>query len=72
MKAGDVLKAVVDYFGPEGLGLQVTQRTLIGVRLEGGGGFVQVSVHPGKPTDVDLVIHEWGAHTVTFMCKIKK
>jgi hypothetical protein len=72
MKAGDVLRASVAYFGPEGLGLQVTQRTLVGVRLEGGGGFVEVHVRPGKPTDVDLVVHEWERHAAPFMHKIKK
>jgi hypothetical protein len=72
MKAGDVLKATIAYFGPEGLGLQVTQRSLISVRLEGGGGFVEVSVRPGQPTDVDLALHEWEQHAATFMRKIKK
>lgn len=72
MKAGDVLKQSIAYFGPEGLGLQVARRTLTGVRLEGSGGFVEVQVQAGKPTEVDLVIHEWEQHAVKFMRSIKK
>ncbi len=67
MKAGDVLKQTVKYFGPEGLGLQVTSRTLTSVRLEGGGGFVEVQVRVGPQTDVDMVLHEWEAHASTFL-----
>ncbi len=72
MKAGDVLQETIAYFGPEGLGLHVTQRTLISIRLEGSGGFVEVTAHPGKPTDVDIVLHEWEQHAAKFMTKIKK
>lgn len=72
MKAGDVLKQTIAYFGPEGLGLQLTERTLTGVRLEGGGGFVEVRVRPGSPTDVDLVLHEWEQHAVRYMREINK
>lgn len=76
MKAGDVLEETVAYFGPAGLGLQVTKRTLTSVRLEGGGGFVQVQVRVGEPepgtTDVDLVLDEWEQHALLFMKKIKQ
>ena len=72
MKAGDVLKEAVQYFGPEGLGLEVTSRTLTGVRLEGGGGYVEVQVHIGPPTEVDVVIHEWEAHASSFLRAIHR
>jgi hypothetical protein len=72
MKAGDVLKQTVRYFGPEGLGLQVTGRTLTSVRLEGSGGYVEVHVRVGPRTDVDLILHEWEAHAAAFLRKIRK
>ncbi|MDD3828285.1 MAG: hypothetical protein GX597_10605 [Anaerolineaceae bacterium] len=72
MKAGDVLKETVRFFGPEGLGLQVASRTLTGVRLEGGGGYVDVQVRVGPRTEVDLVIHQWEAHAADFLRRIHK
>lgn len=72
MKAGDVLKQTVRYFGPEGLGLEVTSRTLTSVRLEGSGGYVEVLVRVGPRTEVDAVIHEWEAHASAFLREIHK
>jgi len=72
MKAGDVLKKTVRYFGPDGLGLAVTSRTLTSVRLEGSGGYVEVQVHVGPRTEVDVVIHEWEAHASAFLREIHK
>ena len=72
MKAGDVLKETVRYFGPEGIGLQVTSRTLTSVRLEGSGGYVEVQVRAGRPTEVDAIIHEWEAHATDFLRRIHK
>ncbi len=72
IKAGDVLKEAVRFFGPEGLGLQVADRTLTGVRLEGGGGYVDVQVRVGPQTEVDVVIHEWEAHAADFLRRIHK
>ena len=72
MKAGDVLKQAVHYFGPDGLGLQVSNRTLTSVRLEGGGGYVEVQVRAGPQTEVDMVLHQWEAHASTFLQKIQK
>jgi hypothetical protein len=72
LKAGEVLKEAVAYFGPGGLGLQVTSRSLTSVRLEGSGGFVEVQVHVGDPTEVDLVLHEWEQQAKPFMKRIRK
>jgi hypothetical protein len=72
MKAGYVLKETIAYFGPQGLGLKVTNRTLTSVRLEAGSSFVEVEVRVGKPTDVDIVLHEWEQQAVKFMKRIKK
>jgi hypothetical protein len=72
MKVGDVLKTTVAYFGPDGLGLHVTQRGLTGVRLEEGTSYVQVHARPGKPTQVDIILHEWEHTAPEFMRKIKK
>lgn len=72
MKAGEVLKEAVAYFGPDGLGLQVTSRSLTSVRLEGSGGFVEVQVRVGDPTGVDLVLHEWEQQAKPFMNRIRQ
>ncbi|HSJ53607.1 MAG TPA: hypothetical protein VLC52_07630 [Anaerolineae bacterium] len=72
MKAGEVLKETVHFFGPEGLGLQVTSRTLTSVRLEGSGGYVEVQVRVGPRTEVDVVLHEWEAHAPAFLREIHK
>jgi hypothetical protein len=72
MKAGDVLKEAIAYFGPEGLGLQVTGRSLTSVRLEGSGGFVEVQVRVGDPTEVELLLHEWEWHAEPFADRIRK
>lgn len=72
MKAGDVLKEAVRFFGPDGLGLQVISRTLTGVRLEGSGGYVDVQVRVGPRTEVDMVIHEWETHAADFLRQIHK
>ncbi len=72
LKAGEVLKRTVAYFGPEGLGLQVTSRTLTGVHLEGSGGYVDVQVRVGPRTDVDIILHEFEAHAGEFLGRIRK
>lgn len=72
MKAGDVLQEAVRFFGPEGLGLQITGRTLTSVRLEGGDGYVDVQVRVGPRTEVDMVLHEWEAHAAPFLRQIHK
>lgn len=72
MKAGEVLKEAMSYFGPQGLGLDVASRTLTGVRLEGGGGYVEVQVRVGRRTEVDVVMHEWEAHAAEFLARIHK
>jgi hypothetical protein len=72
IRTGDVLKRTVAYFGPDGLGLHVTQRGLTGVRLEKGTGYVEVSARPGRPTQVDIILHEWEHTAPDFMSKIKR
>jgi len=72
MRAGDVLKTTVAYFGPDGLGLHVTQRGLTGVRLELGTSYVEVHARPGRPTQVEIILHEWERNAPEFMGRIKK
>jgi hypothetical protein len=57
----EVLDRAVEYFGPQGLGLEINRRTSNSIYFEGGGGHVQVEVKPtedGK-TDVDIQSQEW-------------
>jgi hypothetical protein len=75
LKADEIFSRTISYFGPGGLGLSVTEESPCCIRLEGGGGFVEVhvsSVSDGEPTEVDLVLHEYEQHAIPFMRKIKK
>jgi hypothetical protein len=58
------------YFGDE-YGLEVTERSECCIRLEGGGGYVSISVEPeGNLTKVDLEGREWTFELERFMASI--
>ncbi len=58
------------YFGDE-YGLKVTERSDCCIRMEGGGGYVFISVKPeGNLTDVNMVGSEWTYELERFMQSI--
>jgi len=49
-----------DYFGPQGVGLEVTNEQGTCIILQGGGGHVAVTASPGeKKTTLELETREW-------------
>jgi hypothetical protein len=64
-----VLDAATRYFGPNGLGLQVTGRTTGATDFVGGGGQVRVITGraPGERTTVEVRTLEWGYHARRFL-----
>ncbi len=66
------LERVIHTFGPEGLGLTLSQQTEAYVVLEGGGGHVAAVVRPtdDQRTEVDIETREWDYHVQRFIGKI--
>lgn len=67
MTPADAIRNAVAYFGPGGLGLEVTQQETSCARFEGGGGHVYVTAVGGEKTTVELETREWDYHVRRFM-----
>ncbi len=67
-----VLNEAARFFGPDGQGLQVKDRCEgSSILLEGGGGYVTVTVCPkGKGAEVTLETREWEQSVQQFLGKI--
>lgn len=68
-----VLERAVDYFGPNGVGLEITQQDDSHVQLRGGGGYVAIRVQPqrdGGTTEVEIESREWEHDAERFLEKI--
>ena len=68
-----VLERAVEFFGPEGLGLDFTQRDADSVHLQGGGGYVVVRAHRAPQstlTTVDIESREWDRDAKRFLEEI--
>jgi hypothetical protein len=71
-KPGEVVKKALEFFGPDGYGLKVTQQNDTCVYFEGGGGGVSVATcTDDKGTSVDLETREWEHQVREFASKIK-
>jgi hypothetical protein len=54
------ISKAIAFFGPEGLGLKVTDQSADYVHFEGGGGSVELNARAEeKKTRVELVSQEW-------------
>jgi hypothetical protein len=62
-----VLDRVEEYFGANGLGLEISSRDDCCISLTGGGGYVTVTVGEGDKTSVDLETREWDRQVKEFM-----
>jgi hypothetical protein len=69
LETSEVLDRAAEYFGPGGLGLELTSRDDCCVSLAGGGGHVTVTVTEGEKTTVDLETREWDYHVKKFMAE---
>ncbi len=68
----DVVKKALDFFGPGGYGLKVTQQGDTCVSFEGGGGHITViACTDNEGASVDLETGEWEHQVREFARKIK-
>jgi hypothetical protein len=68
----EVIKRVIRFFGPKGLGLKITTEEADHVYLEGGGGFVEARVYKGpKGSKLDVETREWESQAKDLMFTIK-
>ena len=71
LSPGKVLEKALEFFGPEGLGLEVKEQNECCANFEGGGGHVVVRVgERGRGSEVDLETREWDYQVKQFMGKI--
>ena len=71
LKPAEVLKQAIDFFGPNGYKLVVTDKAPDYAAFEGGGGGVAVSTKvDGKKTSVELTSREWDYQVKEFIGKI--
>ena len=67
----EILERAVEFFGPDGIGLEVKEQDEGCARFEGGGGHVFVrACEKGKGAEVDLEAREWEYQAKQFMGKI--
>ena len=67
----DAVKKAVDFFGPKGYKLKITQQTATSVNFEGGGGFIELTASADKPrTKVEIMSREWDFQVNEFLKKI--
>ena len=72
LKPEEVVKRAVDFFGPKGYKLKVTEQSADYASFEGGGGGVGVTTSiEGKQTSVELISREWDFQVKEFLGKIK-
>lgn len=70
---GEVLEEAIRYFGPGGLGLQITEHTAAAVNFVGGGGDIDVEIEstaPDEHTSVEVRTAEWCYHARRFLDQI--
>ena len=71
-KPEEVVKKALEFFGPGGYGLKVTEQSDTCAYFEGGGGGIEVTAcTDDKGTLVDLETREWEYQVKEFAGKIK-
>jgi hypothetical protein len=68
-----VLQQALEYFGPDGLGLEVTYQDAATVQLRGGGGYVDVRAEAQAGADmtaVEIESREWEQQAEQFLGEI--
>ncbi|MGE3541241.1 MAG: hypothetical protein AB7N91_27885 [Candidatus Tectimicrobiota bacterium] len=67
----EAITAAKDYFGSQGIGLDIIAEGDLCVTLQGGGGHVSVVARPGaKSTTLELETREWDYPVRQFMHKV--
>jgi hypothetical protein len=72
-KAEEVVKKALEFFGPGGYGLKVTEQSDTCAHFEGSGGGIEVTAcSDDEGTSVDIETREWEYQVKEFARKIKK
>jgi hypothetical protein len=72
-KPEDVVKKALEFFGPGGYGLKITEQSDTCALFEGGGGGIDVTAcSDDNGTSVDLETREWEYQVREFARKIKR
>jgi hypothetical protein len=72
-KPEEVVKKALEFFGPGGYGLKITEQSDTCAFFEGGGGGIDVTAcSDDKETSVDLETREWEYQVEEFARKIKR
>ena len=68
----ETIKRAVEFFGPDGYGLEVQEQSTECAYFEGGGGGVEVNAcAEEKVTSVELASREWDYQVKEFIRKIR-
>ena len=71
LKPDQVIEKAVQFFGPDGVGLEITDQGEACARFEGGGGHVSITCCEGeKHTQVSLESREWEYQAGQFVGKL--
>jgi hypothetical protein len=65
-----IIQKALDFFGKDGVGLEITDQSRCCVSFQGGGGHVSLTVIEGEKTEVELVTREWDYDVKQFMRQI--
>jgi hypothetical protein len=72
LTSGDVIDKAIQFFGPEGFKLKITNQTGTSASFDGGGGFVEISTCEGDgKTTVDFNSREWDYQVKEFIRAIR-
>jgi hypothetical protein len=70
-KPEDIIEKARTFFGPGGVGLEITDEGQCCITFEGGGGHVRIdAASKGKGSDVDIETREWDYQVKEFLRKI--
>lgn len=73
LSQGDAIKQAKEYFGPQGVGLEVVTEQDASIAFSGGGGHVSVvACASDEATSLELETREWDYPVQQFMHQISK
>jgi hypothetical protein len=68
----DVINNAIQFFGPEGFKLKITNKTETSASFDGGGGSIEISTCEGDgKTTVDFISREWDYQVKEFIRAIR-
>jgi hypothetical protein len=68
----DVITNAIQFFGPEGFKLKITNQTEKSASFDGGGGSIEISTCEGDgKTTVDFISREWDYQVKEFIRAIR-